>query len=188
MKKSILALSIGALVSTAGAFALYSGKPEAAQKPAGPVASVTVGLAGVEMTSFSRVIAATGTVNPRDELVIGSDASGVRLTAIFVDVGSAVRKGQLLAHADDAQLQAQHAQQAATVKQMQAEYAQALANQERAERLVGFFSEETIQTRHTAAATAAAKVELAIAQLAELQVKISHTRVFAPGDGVISKK
>jgi RND family efflux transporter MFP subunit len=187
VKKSILALSIGAIVSAAGAFALYSGKPEAAQKPA-PAASVTVGLGSVEITSFSRVIAATGTVNARDELVIGSDASGVRLTAIFVDVGSAVRKGQLLARADDAQLQAQHAQLAATVKQMQAEYAQALANEERAERLVGFFSEETIQTRHTAAATAAAKLDLAVAQQKELEVRIGQTRVFAPSDGVISKK
>jgi RND family efflux transporter MFP subunit len=188
MKKSILALSIGAILTTAAAFALYSGKPEAAQKPAAPVASVTVGLAGVEITSFSRVIAATGTVHARDELVIGSDASGVRLTAVFVDVGSAVRKGQLLARADDAQLQAQLAQQAASVKQMQAEYAQALANEERAERLVGFFSEETIQTRRTAAATAAAKVELAVAQQRELEVKIGQTRVYAPADGMIAKR
>ena len=93
-----------------------------------------------------------------------------------------------LARADDAQLQAQHAQQAATVKQARAEYAQALANQERAERLVGFFSEETIETRRTSAATAAAKVELAIAQLAELQVRINQTRVYAPSSGVISRK
>ena len=188
MKKSILALSIGAIVSTAGAFTLYSAKPEAAQKPAAPVASVTVAVVVPEMTNFSRTIAATGTVNPRDELVIGSDASGVRLTATFVDVGSVVRKGQLLARADDAQLQAQLAQQAATVKQMRAEYAQALANEERAVRLVGFFSEETIQTRHTAAATAAAKRDLAVAQHKELEVKIGQTRVFAPADGVISRK
>jgi HlyD family secretion protein len=192
MKKSILAISIGAIVSTAGAFMLYSAKPEAAQKgemrTASPVASTTVGLADVEMTNFSRVIAATGTVNARDELVIGSDASGVRLLEVLVDVGSTVKKGQLLARADDSQLQAQHAQQAASVKQMRAEHAQALANQERAERLVGFFSEETIQTRHTAAATAAAKLDLAVAQKRELEVKIGQTRVFAPADGVIAKK
>jgi HlyD family secretion protein len=192
MKKSILAISIGALVSTAGAFALYSGRPEAAQKdqmrPASAVASITVGVVVPEYTTFSRVVAATGTINARDELVIGSDASGVRLTETFVDVGSAVHKGQLLARADDSQLQAQLAQQLAQVKQAQAEHAQAVANQERAVRLTGFFSEETIQTRHTAAATAQAKVELASAQVAELRVKIAQTRVLSPSNGIISRK
>jgi HlyD family secretion protein len=188
MKKSILALSIGALITGASIVALYSGEPEAAQKPAGPVASVTVGVVLPEEATFSKTIAATGTINARDELVIGSDASGVRLLHVLVDVGSVVQKGQLLARADDSQLQAQHAQQAAVVKQMKAEHVQAIANQERAERLVGFFSDETIQTRHTAAATAAAKLELAIAQLAELQVKINQTRIYAPSSGTISKR
>ena len=188
MKKSILVVSIGAIVSTAGAFALYSGKPSAAQKPAGPVASVTVGVITPEIVSFSRVVAATGTVNARDELIIGSDASGVRLLEVLVDVGSVVQKGQLLARADDAQLQAQLAQQIAQVKNAEAENAQAQANKERAERLTDFFSVETVQTRLTAAATAAAKLELAIAQRNELQVKIAQTRVFAPSAGVISKK
>jgi RND family efflux transporter MFP subunit len=188
MKKSILAISIGAIVATAGAFALYSGKPSAAQKPAAPVASVTVGVTTPEITTFSRVVAATGTVSARDELVIGSDASGVRLFEVLVDVGSVVRKGQLLARADDSQLRAQHAQQAAMVKQAQAENEQAQANRERAERLTDFFSVEIVQTRRTSAATAAAKVDLAIAQLAELEVKIAQTRVFAPADGIISRK
>jgi HlyD family secretion protein len=74
------------------------------------------------------------------------------------------------------------------VKNAEAEHAQAQANRERAERLTDFFSVETVQTRLTAAATAAAKLELAIAQRNELQVKIAQTRVFAPSAGVISKK
>src|SRR5262245_6379156 len=188
MKKSILAISIGAIVSTAGAVAVYSSQPAAAQKPAAPVASVTVAAIVPEMTAFSRVVAATGTVNARDELIIGSDASGVRLLEVLVDVGSSVHKGQLLARADDSQLQAQLAAQSAQVKQMQAENVQADANRERAERLEGFFSVETIQTRRTAAATAAAKLELAIAQRNELQVKVAQTKVFAPAAGVISRK
>lgn len=192
MKKSILVVSIGAIVGTAGAIALYSGKPSAAQtdemRPVRPVASVTVAVVTPEITSFSRVAAATGTVNARDELIIGSDASGVRLLEVLVDVGSAVHKGKLLARADDAQLQAQLAQQIAQVRNAEAENAQAQANRERAERLTDFFSVETVQTRRTAAATAAAKLELAIAQRNELQVKIAQTRVFAPSAGVISKK
>jgi RND family efflux transporter MFP subunit len=188
MKKSILVISIAAIVSTGGAFALYSAKPSAAQKPAAPVASVTVGVTTPEITSFSRVVAATGTISARDELVIGSDASGVRLLEVLVDVGTSVKKGQLLARADDSQLQAQLAQQQAQVKNAQAENAQAQANRERAERLTDFFSIETVQTRRTAAATAAARLDLAMAQLAELQVKVAQTRVHAPSAGVISRK
>lgn len=187
MKKSILALSIGAIVSGAGIVALYSAQPAAAQKAA-PVASITVAAITPEIVTFSRVIAATGTVNARDEMVIGSDASGVRLLEVLVDVGSEVKKGQLLARADDAQLQAQLAQQLAQLKNAQAEQAQAQANRERAERLTDFFSVETVQTKRTAAATAAARLELAIAQRDELQVKIAQTRVFAPANGIISRK
>lgn len=188
MKKRILVVSIAAIVSTGAVVGLYIGKPAAAQKPAAPVASVTVEVLTPEIVSFSRVVAATGTVNARDELIIGSDASGVRVLEVMVDVGSRVQKGQLLARADDAQLQAQLAQQVAQVKQAQAENAQALANLERAERLTDFFSVETVQTRRTSAATASAKVDLAIAQLAELRVKIAQTRVLAPASGVISRK
>ena len=187
-RHSLLALAIAAAVTGGGAIALYSGRPAAAQKPAGPVARITVELITPEIHTFERTIAATGTVTARDELVIGSDASGVRLLDVLVDVGSPVKKGQLLARADDAQLRAQLAQQVAQVKQAQAENAQAISNLERAERMVGFFSVEAVQTRRTAAATASAKVDLALAQLGELQIKLAQTRVTAPVDGVISKK
>ena len=187
MKKSILAISIGAIVSGAAAFSLYSREPAAAQKPAA-VASITVQPVVPEITSFSRVIAATGSVNARDELVIGSDATGVRLVEVLVDVGSVVRKGDLLARADDSQLLTQLAQHVAQVKTAQAEHTQAHANLERAERLTDFFSVETVQTKRTQAATAAAKLDLAIAQRDELQVKLAHTRVHAPASGVIARK
>jgi HlyD family secretion protein len=188
MKKRILAVSIAAVVSSGAIVAVFSGRPEAAPKPAAPVPSMTVEVLSPELNVFSKTAAATGTITARDELIIGSDASGVRLLQVMVDVGSPVKKGQLLARADDAQLQAQLAQQVAMVKQAQAENSQALANLERAERLTDFFSVETVQTRRTAAATASAKVDLAIAQLGELQVKVGQTRVVAPADGVISRK
>ena len=176
MKKHILAISIGAIVSAGCALALITPKADA-QKPHAPVASVTVNLVAPEQSIFARAVAATGTVSARDELTVGSDASGVRLLEVLTDVGSVVRKGDLLARGDDAQLQAQLAQQLAQVKQAEAEHAQALANLERAERLTEFFSVETVQTKRTSAATAAAKLDLARAQRRELEVKVAQTRV-----------
>jgi HlyD family secretion protein len=187
MKKRILVLSIGAIAFGGAAFGLV-GHPSAASKALAPAPSITVSLVSPESSTFARAIAATGTVNARDELVVGSDASGVRLLDVLVDVGATVQKGQLLARGDDAQLQAQLAQQVAAVKQAQADLAQAQANLERAERLTDVFSVETIQTRRTGAATAAAKLELAVAQRDELQIKIAHTRVAAPASGTISRR
>ena len=185
LKKTVIAASIGGAALVTGLSFFVKGEPKAA--PA-PVPSITVSVISPEAQSFVRSIAATGTVNARDELVIGSDATGARLVEVLADVGSVVRKGQLLARADDAQLQAQLAQQVAQLAQARAENAQAQANLERAERLTDFFSIETVQTRRTSAATAAAKVELAVAQLDELKVKLSHTRVHAPADGIVSRR
>ena len=176
----------GALVLT-GAAALVGRSPSAKAVPA-PVPSLTVNVLSARSESFMRTVSATGTVNARDELLIGSDASGQRLMEVLVDVGSTVRKGQLLARADDAQLQTQLAQQVAQIKNAEAELVQARANFERAEQLTDYYSVETVQTRRTQAATAAAKLELAVAQRDELLVKIAHTRVVAPSAGVISKR
>jgi len=189
-QRRILFACIGAIGLGAGAIALFGKEGAAAQAPKKPVPSITVNIVEPAAATFARQVAATGTISPRDELLIGSDASGVRLTEVLVDVGSIVRKGQLLARADDAQLQAQLAQQVAQVKQAQAESAQAEANLERAERLKdsGVYSLETVQTRRTSAASASAKVELAIAQRRELEIKVAHTRVHAPAAGVVSKR
>jgi HlyD family secretion protein len=184
--KRVVVAVAGALVLM-GAASLIGRNPSAKTAPA-PVPSITVTVLSPKNEGFMRTVSATGTVNARDELLIGSDASGLRLMEVLVDVGSTVRKGQLLARADDAQLRTQLAQQVAQIKNAEAEHAQALANLERAERLADYYSVETVQTRRTAAATAAAKLELAVAQRDELQVKISHTRVVAPAAGVIARR
>ncbi len=175
-----------------GALAVFTQTTAAGrgQEGAAPVPSMTVSVLAPQPMSFERAIAATGTVSAKDELIIGSDASGVRLVDVLVDVGSPVRKGQLMARGDDAQLLAQLAQQVALVKQAEADHEQAAANLDRAERLKdsGVYSTETVQTRRTQAAAASAKLELAIAQRNELEIKIAHTRFVAPSDGVVSRR
>ena len=192
MKRYILGAAAGAMALSATAFFLSGRDTATAPEPrhAAQSASITVNVVTPAPGTFDRAIAATGTVMPRDELIIGSDASGVRLVEVLAEVGTVVRKGQLLARADDSQLRTQLAQHEALVKQAEVELTQARANLERAEKLKdsGVYSIETYQTRKTAADAAAAKLELAIAQRRELEVKIGHTRVYAPAAGVISKK
>lgn len=185
-----LALGMGVIALSTAALVLSGcGESTAKEKPA-QSASMTVNVVTPAQTNFDRAIAATGTISPRDELIVGSDASGVRLMEVLVDVGSVVSKGQLLARADDAQLRAQLAQQEAQVKQAQIELTQAKDNLDRAERLKdsGVYSIETYRTRKTAAEAASAKVELTVAQRRELEVRVAHTRVVAPAAGIISRK
>lgn len=153
-------------------------------------AGVTVSLIAPAGTAFARSLPATGTVAARDELVIGSDATGVRLVEVLVEVGAVVQRGQLLARGDDSLLRAELAQRDAGIRQAQAELAQTVDNLDRAERVKdsGVYSAEQLQTRRHNALAAQAKVELAQAQRRELEVRIAQTRVFAPSAGVVSKK
>jgi HlyD family secretion protein len=187
-----LALAMG-LVAFAGAGAALLGQERADARPgAVPLApaALTVAVTTPQMVTLPRSLAAQGSVSARDELVIGADANGVRLTTLLADTGDTVRRGQLLARGDDAQLRAQLAQQHALVRQAEVELAQAEANLERAERVQdsGIYSVEAVQTRRTAAQAAAAKLALAQAQRAELEVRLAHTTVHAPADGVIARR
>src|ERR1700741_3920588 len=121
-----IVIMTSALVAVAAAAVLVAPTrtSTAAPKAAAPEASVTVAVVTPAPTTFARNLAATGTVRARDELVIGSDASGVRLLEVLVDVGSVVQRGQLLARGDDSTLQAQLAQQDAQIRQAQAELTQ----------------------------------------------------------------
>jgi RND family efflux transporter MFP subunit len=152
--------------------------------------ALTVDTVAPRTQTLERAVSASGSVAARDELIVGSDAAGVRLVEVLVDVGAVVQRGQLLARGDDAQLLAQLAQQDATIKQARAERVQADANLERAERVEdsGLYSVEALQTRRTAALQAAAKLELAEAQRRELEVRIAHTRIVAPAAGVVAKR
>jgi RND family efflux transporter MFP subunit len=190
-RRNIVILTV--TLALAGGAAIYFGSARtssAEQKPRAQEPSITVDVVQPASTTFARNLAATGTVRARDELVLGSDASGVRLLEVLVDVGSIVQRGQLLARGDDATLQAQLAQQDAQIRQAQAELVQARANVERSERIrdSGVYSVETLQTRQTSAEAAAAKLELARAQRRELEVRIAQTRIVAPANGVISKR
>jgi len=152
--------------------------------------ALTVETITPRQVTLARTLAASGSVQARDELIVGSDANGVRLLEVKVDVGAVVKRGQLLARGDDAQLLAQLAQQDATIRQARAELAQAQANLDRAESVkdAGVYSVEAIQTRRTSAEAAAARLDLALSQRQELAVRLAHTRVHAPADGVIARR
>ena len=184
-----------AAIAVAGAAAFGCGAaamsgPEAAPPAPAPLASISVSLVAAEHARFDKAVAATGTLRARDELIVGSDSSGVRLVEVRVEVGSVVRKGELLALADDAQLRAQLEQQRAQVRQAAGQLVQARANAARATELSisGVYSAETRELRETDAVVADASLELARARLRELEIMVARTRIVAPADGVVSSR
>ena len=91
-RRNIVILT-AALVLVGGS-ALFFGSARtssAVQKPRAQEPGITVDVVQPAPTMFARNLAATGTVRARDELVLGSDASGVRLLEVLVDVGSSRR-------------------------------------------------------------------------------------------------
>jgi len=192
LKRHRLAIALAAAIAGGGAFVVVGSGHDGARAAPATVAApaLTVGTVEPTLRTIQRTVSASGSVAARDELIVGSDAGGVRIVEVLVDVGDSVRKGQLLARGDDAQLLAQLAQQNAQIQQVRAERVQADANLERAERVEdsGLYSVEAVQTRRTAALQAAAKLDLAVAQRRELEVKIAHTRIVAPADGVVARR
>lgn len=187
----VIAATVVAAALSASFATSASTTPSDAVAPAGaPATALTVEVTRPERRTVARALHASGSVAAREELVIGSDANGVRLLEVRVDVGSTVRRGDLLARGDDAPLLAQRRQLEAQIKQARVELAQAESNFERADRIrdSGVYSPEALQTRRTAADAAAARLELALAQAAELDVRIAQARVIAPTGGVIARR
>src|SRR5690606_117907 len=113
----------------AGAAAGASGAPSATR----PALTVTTTTPRDE--SWPITLAANGSVAAWQEIVIGSEVSGLRLAEVLVNVGDGVRRGQLLARLSAETVQAERAQIRAALAEAEATLADANANAERARRL-----------------------------------------------------
>ncbi|MGK6306664.1 efflux RND transporter periplasmic adaptor subunit [Variovorax sp. DT-64] len=197
MKRSTLLIIAAVLALLAAAAFLFSrGKPaeQAAGKPkeaaAQPRPALTVTVAKPEASELTITLAANGNVAAWQEASIGSESNGLRLAEVRVNVGDAVKKGQVLATFSQETVQADVAQARASLAEARATAADAAANAARARTLqaTGALSQQQINQYQTAEQTAKARVEAAEAMLAAQQVRGRNTQVLAPDDGVISSR
>jgi len=163
-------------------------KKAAAAAPARPALTVTV--ARAERSTLPMRIAANGNIAAWQEAVIGTEANGLRLADVKVNVGDVVRRGQTLATFAGETMQVELAQQRAAVAEAEATLAEASANAERAKSLqaTGALSEATINQYLTAERTARARLDAQRAATRARQLRVSQTAVLAPDDGVISAR
>lgn len=165
--------------------------PKPAAAPASPTKSaLTVQVTSAQTTSLARTVTATGSVAAWQETVIGAEAQGLRLLEVRAQVGDRVKRGQLLARLSADTLSADVAATRANVAEAEAAMEEAKANAERARQLQssGAISAQQIQQYTTLEATARARAASLRARLRADEVRLSHTRILAPDDGIISAR
>jgi RND family efflux transporter MFP subunit len=230
MKKWLLAIALAAVLSVVGLAYVHGDlqltrehKEAAPQKETSPAKArddvgLPVSVAVVEPALFVETVMVTGSLVPREEIIIAAEIEGQRIVSLSAEEGDYVKAGDLLATLEDSTLRAQQAQNDAAIARADAAIAQAQsliveanarldeaeANLERAKplRASGHISQAIFDQREAAARTAraqatSAKNGLALAEAEknqaeaqgrELEWRLSKTEIRAPVSGLISRR
>lgn len=189
-----------------------------ARPPAATVPSARVSVTRAIPQNFVETVLVTGSLVAREEILVGPEVEGLRVTDVLADEGMRVKKGDVLARLVVATLDAQLAQNDASLARTTAAIAQARSNITQAEaRLLeaknaferakplhaaGHMPDAQFDQRQQAALTADAQLAasrdgLKVAEAEKAQVEAqrreiewrrSRSEVIAPADGIISRR
>jgi len=184
---------------------------EAAKPPAITVARATAG-------TLVDTVVLTGTLVPREEVLVNPQLDGLAIVKIEAEEGDRVAAGQVLAELSHDVLDATVAQNVAQVARSEAAIAQAQSSIQEAEAsrvqadaafartrellATGSASRETFEQRQQASLVGGARVtgaqnalrlvvadrNLALAQRQELDVRLARTSIRAPVAGIVSRR
>jgi len=142
--------------------------------------------AAVDRGSITRVVSATGTLQPLVSANVGSTVSGP-VQSVSVDFNTQVRAGQELARLDPTPFQQRITQAQAQLAQAQAQAAVANSDYQRYALLQqrGFASEQLMSQQRAARDTARAAVASAAAQVATARTDLERSVIRSPIDGVV---
>lgn len=159
-------------------------------KEAASTPVLTVNVATPLKQEWDRSIAASGGLYAWQEAIVASELGGVAIAELNVDVGSVVRRGQVLARLSQDGVRAGLAAQQANVARAKAGLAEAAANAERARRVKdsGALSEQQIQQLLLAEDSARAGLAAAEAAQRAEEVRLRQTVIQAIDHGVISAR
>ncbi len=177
-----------------------------------------VSVVKVAQAQFTETVAVSGSLVPREEILVAPEVEGFRVLDLKVDVGDRVKKGEVLAQLVQELLDAQLAQNDASLARADAAISQAKsqiveataklkeaeAAFERAKPLLksGYLADSTYDQRESAAKTTQAQLVAAqdglklaeaekaqvAAQRRELTWRRDNTNVTAPADGIVSRR
>lgn len=153
-------------------------------------AALTVTVIRPEQQNWQQTFTANGNIAAWQEVVIGSELSGQRLTKVNVNVGDQVKRGQVLAEINSETIRADLAAAKASYAEAQAVLTDAITNNKRIQQLknTGAISAQEATQYQTSQATAQARLDAAKAQIESNQLRLSQTQVVSPDHGVISAR
>lgn len=187
-------------------------------EPSAKAMAPAITVVKAERRALSETVLVTGTLVPREEILVAPEVEGLRVVDLKVDVGDRVKRGDVLAVLEQTQLEAQLAQNTAALARTDASIAQARSMIDQAEaalsearasferakplRQSGYLSESIYDQRAAAARTTAAQLvsaqdglklaeaakQEAEAQRREIEWRLSNTKVTAPRSGIISRR
>lgn len=183
-KKNVVWANILCLLLAPGAF---SGCRKKEEKPAERVINVRVQAA--EIKSFRPFVDAIGNLKAFEEVVASSQLEGL-VTRIYVDEGSPVSKGKVLAGIDDTDYRLDAQRNEAALKQTQASLANTKIEHQRKNSL---YKEQLVTQQQfddvtTRLALADAEVDRAKAALSLSRERLAKTRIHSPLQGFVKEK
>lgn len=221
-KRLMMSLLVAGVAAGAGYIYIKKKQTAAIQaerlEAAKPVAAPAITVSKVATEDFIQTAVVSGSLVPREEILVSAEIEGLRVRELLADEGDHVMKGQVLARLVSEQIDAQLAQNEANLARSKAAIAQAKSQIVQAEaqakeaqaQLVraeplkksGYLSGATYDQRESAAGTTAAQLVAARdgltaaeadkaqveAQRREILWRRSNTDVTAPKDGIISRR
>lgn len=183
MKRLVLAcLILGAIAAAVAVLGKAAASRE--QDPARGAEVVRVGRRDIES-----VVTATGVIKPMigAEVRVGSRVSGV-VHKLFVRIGDAVEKGQLLAELDARELSSRRVQLAAALESARARLALSQADLRRKRDLAAaqVIARSELDVVENTFAVAEQQVKEAEANLDYATTQLGYTRIYAPIGGVVA--
>ncbi|WP_298574354.1 efflux RND transporter periplasmic adaptor subunit [uncultured Luteimonas sp.] len=152
--------------------------------------SLTVSLAAPRQGEVVREVVASGAVAAWEEVSVGVELSGLRVSRVEVEVGSVVEQGDVLLRLDDRTMASQLAQSEAQVKEAATNLETARRKAARVRELADsqMVSLQDAEEAEAARANAQARLNTAIASRDAARVQRDFTVVRAPVDGVVSAR
>ena len=186
----LLLAAVTAALLGAAALAVRAADEKKTAAEAAPRPALSVTTTQPRQMTLPLRVSANGNIAAWQEAIIGTEANGLRLAEVRVNVGDVVKRGQVLATFTPDMTRADVAQVRAVVAEAEAALAETAANAARARELAtsGALSEQQINQFMTAERTAQARLDAQRAQANVQALRLRQTQVLAPDDGVISAR
>ena len=155
-----------------------------AENAAGPLVS-----AKVVQTTISTTISATGTLEPVDQVDVGTQVSG-DIAKIYADFNSKVKKGQVIAELDKSKLKATLAQAEIAYRSAETDYKYKESTYNRVKKLSESNSASAVEleTAEYNMNSAKLSVERSQNEVNQARLNLSYATIKSPIDGVVLKR